>query len=64
VTDRAGRHGLEVTRPYPSSIRDPRYTGPPLNESLIFDRDTYAFLGTPDVALLRQAIVDRIGQVP
>ncbi len=64
VTDRAGRHGMEITRPYPDSIRDPRYTGPPLNESLIFDANTYAFLGTRTVALLREAIVDRIGQVP
>jgi len=64
MADGAGRHGLAVTRPTPSSMRDPRYTGPPLNESLVFDRNTYEFLGDPDLALLRMAIVDRIGQVP
>ena len=64
MADGAGRHGLAVTRPTPSSMRDPRYTGPPLNESLVFDRNTYEFLGDLDLALLRMAIVDRIGQVP
>jgi hypothetical protein len=61
VVDLAGRHGVAVR------MTPPTMPGPdvrlPAGE-FIFDPKTYAFLGTTDSAILREAIVDKPGEMP
>lgn len=65
MTDLAGRHGVgigmgHVDPSHPAAGRSPA----PTDGFLIFDSTTFAFLGTGDGTLVRQAIVDRAGQLP
>jgi hypothetical protein len=65
VVDGAGRHGLGVGISLPGGQKDTAAR----QESaavltMIFDPKTYEFLGTPQTALVRKAIVDRVDQLP
>ncbi|RKT84073.1 hypothetical protein SAMN05421805_11952 [Saccharopolyspora antimicrobica] len=54
VADPSGRPGIGIS--FPSSDGTPHM--------LIFDRDSYAFLGTEFEARMEYAIVDEVGQLP
>jgi hypothetical protein len=56
VADLAGRHGVAVVMSGSA--------GSASAEEVIFDPDTGRYLGTGTSALMRQAVVDRPGQIP
>jgi hypothetical protein len=65
AVDGAGRHGLGVGISLPGAQKDTADKQESAAKlTMIFDPKTYAFLGTPTTALVRKAIVDRVGQLP
>jgi hypothetical protein len=64
VTDLAGRHGVAIVMAGDAGSRSPDAAGSAPAEAVIFDPDTGAYLGTGNSARLRQAVVDRSGQLP